>query len=91
MSFGQYVDDLAKRGIIDGNIAALLVAKHRAEVSNPLKPVRDSVAPILDEMYHASNGTTLEHLDAAKLAIRQFADRIDDELTELESHGRADK
>lgn len=80
MNFKGYVDDLAKRGIIDGHIAQMLVSKHDAEVKNPAKPVRDAVAPILDEMYHASNGVSLEHLDAAKLAIRLFADRIDDAI-----------
>ena len=79
MSFGQYVDDLAKRGIIDGNIAALLVAKHRAEVSNPLKPVRDVLQPVLDDMWsgrHDGNPA-------------RYAGEIDDALTELENNGRA--
>ena len=81
MNFGQYVDDLAKRGIIDGNIAALLVAKHRAEVSNPLKPVRDVLQPVLDDMWSGRHDGDQS----------SYADKIDDALTELENHGRADK
>ena len=80
MSFNEYVDDLAKRGIIDGHICELLCAKHRDEVTDPMVPVQDALSPILDEMHHAANSTTLEHLDAAKIALRGFAERIDDEL-----------
>lgn len=82
MTFEEYVDTLAKSGIIDGNITEMLIGKHREEVNNPLAAVRSKVSPILDEMFGASNGTTLEHIDAAKLALRMFAERIDDELTE---------
>lgn len=81
MTFEEYVDTLAKRGIIDGHIAEMLCGKHREEVKDPMLTVRTAVSPILDEMYHAANSTTLEHLDAAKLALRGFAERIDDELT----------
>lgn len=80
MSFKEYVDDLAKRGIIDGHICEMLCAKHRDEVTDPMVPVQDALSPILDEMLHAANSTTLEHLDAAKIALRGFAERIDDEL-----------
>lgn len=80
MSFKEYADDLAKRGIIDGHICEILCAKHRDEVTDPMVPVQDALSPILDEMYHAANSTTLEHLDAAKIALRGFAERIDDEL-----------
>lgn len=80
MSFNEYVDDLAKRGIIDGHICELLCAKHRDEVTDPMVPVQDALSPILDEMLQAANSTTLEHLDAAKIALRGFAERIDDEL-----------
>lgn len=84
MNFGEYVDDLAKRGIIDGHIAEMLCGKHREEVKDPMLSVRLRVSPILDEMFHASKGSTLEHLDAAKLALRGFAERIDDELSNTE-------
>lgn len=80
MTFEEYVDTLAKRGIIDGHITEMLIGKHRDEVANPLAEISDKVSPILDEMFHAANSTTLEHLDAAKLALRGFAERIDDEL-----------
>ena len=80
MSFNEYVDDLAKRGIIDGHICELLCAKHRDEVTDPMVPVQDALSPILDEVLQAANSTTLEHLDAAKIALRRFAERIDDEL-----------
>ena len=80
MSFNEYVDDLAKRGIIDGHICELLCAKHRDEVTDPMVPVQDALSPIIDEMLQAANSTTLEHLDAAKIALRGFAERIDDEL-----------
>lgn len=80
MNFSEYVDDLAKRGVIDGHIAEMLCGKHRDEVKDPMLSVRLRVSPILDEMFHAANGSTLEHLDAAKLALRGFAERIDDEL-----------
>ena len=80
MSFKEYVDDLAKRGIIDGHICELLCAKHRDEVTDPMVPVQDALSPIIDEMLQAANSTTLEHLDAAKIALRGFAERIDDEL-----------
>lgn len=83
MSFKEYVDDLAKRGIIDGHICEILCAKHRDEVTDPMVPVQDALSPILDEILHASNSTTLEHLDAAKIALRGFAERIDDELERL--------
>ena len=43
-------------------------------------PVQDALSPILDEMHHAANSTTLEHLDAAKIALRGLAERIDAEL-----------
>ena len=81
MSFEEYVDTLAKRGIIDGHITEMLVGKHRDEVANPLAAIMDKVSPILDEMFQAANSTTLENLDAAKIAMRGFAERIDDELT----------
>lgn len=83
MSFNEYVDDFAKRGIIDGHICELLCGKHRDEVKDPLVPIRDALSPIIDEMLHAANSTTLEHLDAAKLALRGFAERIDDELERI--------
>jgi len=76
--FEAYVDQLAKSGQIDGNIAERMTAFHRQEVADPRGPARDAMRPILDEMFHASNSTTLEHLDAAKLALRGFAERIDD-------------
>ena len=82
MTFEEYVDTLAKRGIIDGHITEMLIGKHRDEVANPFAEIRDKVSLILDEMFHAANSTTLEHLDAAKLALRGFAERIDDELTQ---------
>lgn len=83
MSFNDYVDDLAKRGVIDGHICEMLCGKHRDEVKDPLVPVRDALSPIVDEMLAASYGSTLEHLDAAKLALRGFAERIDDELEKI--------
>ena len=83
MSFNEYVDDLAKRGIIDGYICEILCAKHRDEVTDPMVPVQDALSPILDEMLQAANSKTLEHLDAAKIALRGFAERIDDELERL--------
>ena len=83
MSFNEYVDDLAKRGIIDGHICEMLCAKHRDEVTDPMVPVQDALSPILDEMHHAANSTTLGQLDAAKIALRGFAERIDDELERL--------
>lgn len=75
MSFELYVDSLAKRGIIDGHIAEMLVGKHRDEVTAPFKPVRDALNPILCEVWSTRNG------DAELVAL---ADKIDDELSKLE-------
>ena len=83
MSFVEYVDGLAKSGIIDGHICEMLCCKHRDEVKDPLVPVRDALAPIIDEMLDAASSTTLEHLDAAKLALHGFAERIDEELEKI--------
>lgn len=72
MGFAEYVDGLAKRGIIDGNITELLMAKHREEVGNPYKPFRAAVQPVLDEMW--ADGPTPV----------MYANRIDDALTACE-------
>lgn len=77
MGFAEYVDGLAKRGVIDGNITELLMAKHREEVANPYKPIRAAIQPVLDEMWN--DGSTPV----------QYANRIDDALTALEGGNSA--
>ena len=72
MSFEHYVDDLAKRGIIDGHIAQMLVGKHRDEVGNPLKPLMDAINPILTEMWREPGEE-----------YHQYANRIDDVFDNL--------
>lgn len=72
MSFEDYVDTLAKRGIIDGHITEMLVGKHRDEVGDPLKPVREVLTPILAEMW-----------TEAGEEYHQYANRIDDAMDGL--------
>lgn len=71
MNFREYVDDLANRGIIDGHIAQMLVAKHQAEVANPTKAIREKVNPVLEVMWsrrsYAPN-------------VAEYADTIDDAI-----------
>lgn len=78
MSFEHYVDDLAKRGIIDGHIAEMLVGKHRDEVGNPLKPVMDALKPILEDMWKEPGEE-----------YHQYADRIDDAVDALANGWRS--
>ena len=47
MTVEEYVDTLAKRGIIDGHITEMLIGKHRYEVANPFAEISDKVSPIL--------------------------------------------
>lgn len=70
-NFREYVDDLAKRGVIDGHIAQMLVSKHDAEVENPSKAIRDKVDPILDIMW---SRRTFEP------NVAEYADSIDDAI-----------
>lgn len=73
MSFSEYVDSLSKRGIIDGNIAEMLVGKHKAECANPAKLIQDKVNPILDEMFVFAKATGIQR-------VCGFAARIDDAI-----------
>lgn len=72
MSFDEYVDTLAKRGIIDGNITEMLVGKHREEVGDNMKPVREVLTPILADMWKEA-GEEYHH----------YANRIDDAIDGL--------
>ena len=78
MSFEHYVDDLAKRGIIDGHIAQMLVGKHRDEVGNPLKTLMDAINPILSEMWREAGEE-----------YHQYANRIDDVFDNLSKARRS--
>ena len=72
MGFAEYVDWLAKYGVIDGTITELLMAKHSEEVANPCKPIRDAIQPILDEMWNDGPTPVM------------YANRIDDVLDACE-------
>lgn len=72
MSFEEYVDTLAKRGIIDGNITEMLVGKHREEVCDPFKPINEVLTPILGEMWKEAGEE-----------YHQYADRIADAIDGL--------
>lgn len=84
MSFREYVDKLAKQGFIDGNIAEHLTAFHNAEVSSPVKPVRDKLHPILCEVWNSCNGDR-----ESDKALVELVDKIDDALGEIGSEYRA--
>ena len=71
MSFNEYVDELAKRGAIDGHIAQMLVAKHREEAENPTATVRAKVNPILDVMWSRRS---------MEPNVAEYADAIDDAI-----------
>lgn len=72
MTFCEYVDDLAKKGIIDGHISEMLIAKHREEVTDPLKEVKTKVFPILEQMWASSD-----------TEVNGYADRLDDTIEDL--------
>jgi len=82
MTFAQYVDDLAKRGVIDGNIAENLMARHRDEAGNPYATARKAIDATLEEMWAWPLDGTVN-----AQAVRTFADTIDDKL---ESAGGAE-
>lgn len=79
MTFDEYVQSLCKQGIIDGNIAEILSAKHREEVGNPYAGLRRKVTGLLNGMW------ARRHEKFEGCGPAEYADRFDDYLTDCEN------
>ena len=72
MSLAEYIDGLTKWGVLDGLRADAIIAKHKAECANPILPLRQKIAPLLEAAWAKRDGNP---------EMAGLADAIDDILT----------